>query len=264
MTTLLKYARIWRCLALNSFRTQISTSLASTGYLIGKFLRIGFFLGYLIAIFRGTEGLAGYTMHQMILFFLTFNIIDVTAQFLFRGLYAVKYLIEEGDFDKILTQPAHALFRISVMGMDLLDLLTLIPIGLVTFWTLRQIPDALTWHRLFFYALLLANSLVLSYAFHVLIGAFSVRTQEMESAIWVYRDVMTLGRFPVNIYSEGLRALFVTALPIGVMISFPSEAVLGLLSWKGAAYAAVLALTFHLAAQAYWRRTLKEYTSIST
>ena len=50
----------------------------------------------------------------------------------------MKTLIEEGDFDKILTQPASPLFRISVMGMDLLDLLTLFPIVGVSIWAARH------------------------------------------------------------------------------------------------------------------------------
>ena len=40
------------------------------------------------------------------------------------------------EFGQILTQPAHALFRISSMGVDFLDLLTLIPVGFITAWTL--------------------------------------------------------------------------------------------------------------------------------
>jgi ABC-type uncharacterized transport system permease subunit len=91
-----KYARLWWILCLNSFRTQMSTSLASSGYLIGKLVRFGFFLAYLLAIFRNLPGLKGYDMPSVVLFFMTFNVIDVGAQFLFRGLYGVKTLIDEG------------------------------------------------------------------------------------------------------------------------------------------------------------------------
>src|SRR6266487_2652521 len=112
---------------MNSFRTQVSTSLASAGYLIGKILRFIFFLIYILGIFRHLPLLRGYDMPSVVLFFMTFNLVDVGAQFLFRGMYSVKSLIEEGDFDKILTQPVHVLFRISSMGVDFLDLFTLIP-----------------------------------------------------------------------------------------------------------------------------------------
>lgn len=264
MPTVLRYGRIWLALANNSFNTQMSTSLGSAGYLIGKLARLFFFLMYLFAIFGNLPSLKGYTLAQVVLFFMTFNLIDVGAQFLFRGLYGVKYLIEEGDFDKIITQPAHPLFRISVMGVDFLDLLTLVPVAGVTIWTLAGLPVAPTASGVALYVLLVLNALLIAYAFHVAVGALSVRTHEFESAIWVYRDVMTLGRFPVNIYNEVLRGLFVTVVPVGVMISFPAQALMGLLSWKGVLYALAIGVVANTAAQLFWKASLREYTSISS
>ena len=46
--------------------------------------------------------LAGYTGTQVIFFFLTFNIIDVTSQFLFREVYRFRPMIVSGDFDFVL------------------------------------------------------------------------------------------------------------------------------------------------------------------
>jgi ABC-2 type transport system permease protein len=242
----------------------MSTSFGSLGYLTGKFVRIGFFLTYLLSIFRHVPTLQGYGLAEIVLFFMTFNLVDVGGQFLFRGLYGVKYLIEEGDFDKILTQPVHPLFRISSMSVDLLDLLTLPPIIGVTLWAMSTLSTPVTAGHVFLYVLLLGNAMVITYAFHVFIGALSVRTQELEGAMWVYRDVMALGRFPVSIYSDAVRWAFVTVFPIAVMISFPAQALLGLLSWKGVVYSVGVAGVFHMSAQWFWRRSLREYTSISS
>lgn len=258
-----RYARIWWCLVRNSFYNQMSTSLASAGYLIGKIIRFAFFLIYLLAIFNHIPSLKGYSMPEVVIFFMVFNFIDVGAQFLFRGLYGVKTLIDEGDFDKILTQPAHPLFRISWMGVDFLDLFTLIPIIGVTFWAMSKLALTLTFLQGVLFAVLLVNGLVIAYSFHVVIGAFSVRTQALEGAIWVYRDITTLGRFPVSIYSDILRWAFVTVAPIAVMISFPAQALLGLLSASGIFYAFLLGLVFYGGSTYFWKRSLMAYTSIS-
>jgi len=264
MKTFHKYVRIWLCLVRNSFKTQMSTSFASLGYLIGKFVRFGFFLFYLLAIFNRLPGLKGYSMPEIVLFFMTFNFVDVGGQFLFRGLYGVKSLIEEGDFDKILTQPASPLFRISVMGMDLLDLLTLFPILGVSVWAIMKLPYPVHAGDVALFLVLLINAMIIAFAFHVLIGALSVKTQELEGAIWVYRDVMTLGRFPINVYSEFIRGLFVTMVPVGVMITFPTRALLGHLSWPLAAYSFGIGAAFYFGSQLFWRKMLREYTSISS
>lgn len=258
------YWELWRCLAANSIRTQMATSLGSAGYLVGKLLRFGFFLAYILAIFRHMPTLQGYTMPEVVLFFMTFNIVDVGSQFLFRGLYGVKYLIEEGDFDKILTQPKHPLFRISNMGIDLLDLLTLIPIAIGTTWAFRHLPGNVGVDQMALYALMLINAMVISYSIHVFVAGLSVRTHEMEGAIWVFRDVMTLGRYPVSIYSDFMRGFLSTVVPVAVLVSFPSEALLGLLGWKGATYALALGAVFYAASQRFWKISLREYTSISS
>src|SRR5262245_35585320 len=119
------------------------------------------------------------------------------------------------------------------MGVALLALLTLLPLGTVTGWTLTRLATPVTSDGVAPYFLLWRNAMLLAYAFHVFVGSLYVKTQEFESAIWVYRDVMTLGRFPISIYNELVRTLLVTVVPIGIMISFPAQALLGLLSWKG-------------------------------
>lgn len=261
--TISKYIKVCLALMLNSFKTQLATSLGSAGYLIGKLIRFFFFLGYLIALFKQVPGINGYTLPEMVLFFMTFNVVDVMAQFFFRGLYGIKPLIDEGDFDKILTQPVRPLFRLCCMGMDLLDLITMIPIMVVSFYTLKKIPNPMTLQHVSIYLFLFLNAMFLAFSIHVFVGGLSVQTQEFEGAIWLYRDIMTLGRFPVSIYAEAVRTVLLTVLPIGVMISYPAQALLGLLSWKAVLYATGLGLLFYVTSIKYWNYTLREYTSNS-
>ncbi|MFN0118354.1 MAG: ABC transporter permease [Elusimicrobiota bacterium] len=257
------YLHVWFRLVMNSFKTQMATPLGSVGYLIGKLLRIGFFLGYLTALFGKVPILNGYGAPEIVLFFMTFNLIDVGGQFLFRGIYGIKSLIEEGDFDKYLTQPVHLLFRISVMGTDFLDLLTLVPIFFFIGWAFVRLPGPIDPINIIAYVLLLMNAIIISYAFHVMVGALSVKTQEVESAIWIYRDVMSLGRFPVSIYNDFMRIVFITVVPIGVMVSFPAQALLKKMTLPLMIYAFILGLSVHFLAQMIWRRTLKSYSSNS-
>src|SRR5690348_11491009 len=85
-----KYFRVWCRLAVMSFAVQASSPLSSFGYLLGKFVRLAFFLLFLVAIFKHTNALAGYTLEQAALFFLTFNIVDILAQLFFRGIYGIR------------------------------------------------------------------------------------------------------------------------------------------------------------------------------
>src|ERR1043165_3187988 len=135
----MKYFRIWRRLALMSFLVQMESFISSFGYLLGKLVRIGFFLFFLYSIFRHTDALAGYTLTEVALFFLTFNIVDIVAQLFFRGVYGIRSLIREGDFDYFLIQPANVLFRVAFNTVDFLDVLTIIPVLGVTWYVLSRI-----------------------------------------------------------------------------------------------------------------------------
>src|SRR5471030_363579 len=130
----MKYPRIWWRLALMSLKTQMSNPVASVGYLFGKLFRLVFFIIFLMAIFRHTDRLAGYSLEESALFFLTFNAVDILAQLFFRGIYGIRALIREGDFDYFLIQPVNVLYRVAFNTVDFLDVLTVIPVFIITWY----------------------------------------------------------------------------------------------------------------------------------
>jgi len=260
----LKYWRIWKQLAIMGFKIQTSHVLSSSGYLLGKLTRIVFFLGFLAAIFRHTQELAGYSLEEVALFFLTFNAIDILAQLFFRGIYGIRGLIREGDFDYFLIQPTNVLYRVCFNTVDFLDVITVLPVLAITFYLLRHVPGGMHTGRLLLYLVLCLNGMVIAWAVHICVAALAVLTQELENTIWIYRDVMTLGRFPVDIYSSKIQALLTFVIPVAVMISFPAKAFLGRLQagWILEALAvAGLGLALSLR---FWRFATRRYTSVSS
>src|ERR1019366_1948452 len=134
----MKYARIWARLAVMSFMVQAESFVSSFGYLLGKLVRLAFFLFFLFSIFKHTDALVGYTFQEAALFFLTFNIVDILAQLFFRGIYGIRSLIREGDFDYFLIQPTNILFRVAFHTVDFLDVVTILPVFAITFYVLRH------------------------------------------------------------------------------------------------------------------------------
>lgn len=258
-----KLFRIWLRMAVMSFGAQLSYGLGSLGFLLGKLVRLLFFFAYLVAVFRHTDTLAGYSLEQTVLFFLTYNIVDITAQVFFRGIYGARRAVQDGDLDYFLIQPCPPLVRLAASTVDFLDVTTLLPVlGLL----------ALTWGRLpgigpvelLLYLLLIVNGLAIALAIHIVVAALSVRTQELENTIWIYRELMFLGRFPVDIYSGPLKIFLTVFVPIGVMTSFPAQALLGLLAPAQVAYAFALAAAALALSRWFWLDALARYTSVSS
>jgi ABC-type uncharacterized transport system permease subunit len=199
-----KYGRIWLRTASMAMQAQLTYRLGSFGFLLGKMMRLLFFFAFVVAVFSHVESVAGYSLVETALFFLTFNLVDMAAQILFRGVYGARRTVAEGDFDFYLIQPCSPLFRMVCSTVDFLDLLTIVPVLVMTGMVFARLPP-LPWTSYALYGLLLVNAVVLIFAVHVGVAALAVRTQELESAIWIYRDVMFMGKFPVDVYAPAVR-----------------------------------------------------------
>lgn len=264
----MRYFRIWCRLAVMSFMVQAESFISSFGYLLGKLVRLGFFLFFLFSIFKHTDALVGYALPEVALFFLTFNIVDILAQLFFRGIYGMRSLIREGDFDYFLIQPTNVLFRVAFQTVDFLDVVTILPVLVITFYLMRHIHaggvaavPSIQW---LLYGILTLNGLVIAFAIHIAVAALAVLTQELENTIWIYRDLMTLGRFPSDIYDSPMHGILTFIVPVAVMVSFPAKAFLGKLEPWWFLFAFFMAMTTVALSLSFWRFATRRYTSVSS
>lgn len=258
-----KYFRIWIRSASMAMQAQLTYRLGSLGFLVGKMIRLLFFFAFVVAVFNHVEKIAGYNLAETALFFLTFNLVDMIAQIFFRGVYGARRTVAEGDFDFYLVQPCSPLFRMVFSTVDFLDIVTLIPVLVMVFMVFGRLPP-LGWERYAAYAALVANGVGLIFSIHVFVAGLTVRTQELENAIWIYRDVMFMGKFPVDFYARPVRWALTFGVPIAVMTTFPAKALLGLLTPAWAAYSVALTFAGLVFSFYWWRGSVARYTSSSS
>lgn len=260
----MKYLRIWWRIALMSLKTQMSNPVASIGYLLGKCFRLLFFIIFLAAIFRHTDRLAGYSLEQAALFFLTFNAVDILAQLFFRGIYGIRSIVRDGEFDYFLIQPTQLILRVCFSTVDFLDVGTFIPVVIAIGYVFKRLPHPVSFVGFLLYAALLVNGMVIAFAMHLAVAALAVWTQEMDNAIWIYRDLITLGRFPPSIYDAHLQFAITYLIPITVMVSFPTQAALGQMSVRLLATAVAMSGLSLAVSLWFWHFATQRYTSVSS
>ncbi|MBI2020349.1 ABC-2 family transporter protein [Candidatus Daviesbacteria bacterium] len=258
-----KYFLVWLKFAILGFQTQLALPSALFIFLLGKLLRFSVFTFFIIILVDKTKALAGYNLDQTIFFFLSFNLIDTVSQLLFREVYRFRQAVVLGNFDFYLIKPIHPLFRALMGGPDLIDFITLIPLVLATivFMNRLEINNLLS---IMIYILLLISGFIIALAFHILVLALAVITTEIDHAIMMYRDVVGMGRFPIDIYREPLRGFLTFIIPVGIMMSFPTKAILGLLSWQAIVYALIFSLIMLYLSFKVWDYSLKQYSSASS
>src|SRR3990167_9410237 len=211
------------------FKMVFQQRLGIVLFTLGKIIRFLFLFLMIFLVFSKTRLVKGFSLNQMIIFYLTFNIIDSTAQLLFREVYRFRPQVVSGSFDLILLKPHHPFLRILVGGVDFLDVFLLVPYILLTIYFILQLPN-LSLLLTSFYLLLVLNSLIIATAFHIAVLALAILTTEVDHTIMIYRDMTALGRFPLEIYREPVRGIFTFVIPIGIMMTFPPKALLQLLS----------------------------------
>ena len=256
------YFRLWLLMSRNSFMITLSHKFLFFMFLTGKLLRFGFFAGFLFFLIKGSNSLAGYDLNQTIFFFLTFNLIDISSQFLFREVYRFRPLVISGDLDLILTKPMSCLFRVMMGGADFIDLTT-VPLILTAVWYVGRFLNPTTLQTTF-YLLLIINGLLIATAFHIAALSLGIITLEIDHTIMIYRDLTNLGRLPIDIYRQPLKGILTFLIPVGVMITLPARALMGLVSPVGVLLSFGLGILAFFVALRFWNFALKNYTSASS
>src|SRR6185369_11312506 len=128
MKKLTRYVKIWLMFASSEIQQQFSTKVSAFLFFVGKMFRFVAFLTVLIVLQHNTKTLAGYSFEQVIVFFFTFNIIDLLSQMFFRGVYMFSSKVRTGEFDYYLARPVNTLFRSLASNPDFNDVITFIPL----------------------------------------------------------------------------------------------------------------------------------------
>lgn len=256
------YFRIWLRMTLSSFQTALISRLSAFIFTFGKSLRFVFFMLVVILVVTRTQSLAGYTLKQSLIFFLTYNVIDTLTQLLFRDVYRFRPKVVSGEFDYTLLKPVNPLFTVLFGGADPLDLIMLIPyLGLLGYLMFQIHPSAAAVANFF---ILTLNAFLIATAFHIFVLALGIITTEIDHAVMIYRDITSMARFPVDIYREPLRAFITFIIPIGVMMTYPPKALFGLLSSPLIFLSLTIGITFMYLSLQLWYKALQQYTSASS
>lgn len=264
MRTLRRYLKIWLMFAANEVQLQFSTKVSAALFFVGKTFRFGAFLAMLIILQQSATSLGGYTFDQVIIFFFSFNFVDLLSQMFFRGVYMFSSKVRTGEFDYYLARPVNTLFRSLASNPDFNDVLIFIPLSAFFLWYLTHLQIYPSPLQFFLFIVLILNGLLIAMAFHILVLCLGLLTTEVDNTIMMYRGISEMGRFPIEVYREPFRWIVTFIIPIGIMMGFPARVLLGEPPAKVLLVGFGISLTIVFLALSLWRASLKRYTSASS
>ena len=257
-----RYARVWWQLAKQNLQVVLSSRFSSIFFFLGKFIRFGMYLLILFAIGSQVEQLAGYSLNQLYIFFLSYNLVDLIAQILYRSTYNIRSYVANGELDLILSKPINPLWRVLFGDPDINDVFFLIPVLAFTGWVLWGME--LTLPMILLGTGMLINGLLIATAFHVLICSAGIVISDATNLVWLYREVSGIGRFPLEIFRAPIRFFFEFVIPVGIMMNVPAKALLGLLSPASIGVATLIGIVSIPLSIMVWNHAIKQYSSASS
>lgn len=257
-----RYFKIWLRMTINSIETIIASRFGVVVFVFGKVFKLIVFFGFIYFLFSGTNAILGYKKYQTLLFLMTFTFLGQAGQMFLREAYRFRGKLISGEFDFDLVKPVHPLLRNLAGGFDLMDLITMPIIVYALIFVISNLNYSIS--QLFLYILMLANGFLILVAIHIMVVALGVITTEVDHLVMTYRDIETMGRFPVDIYKEPLRQILTFAIPIGLMFTVPAKALLGLLSWQSIILSLLFGILITFFALKFWDFAVKKYSSASS
>lgn len=254
------YWTVWYTIAQYAFAETFLNRWTSALFLLGKTIRFGMLLFFLTFIKQSVQVFAGYTPDQIVVFFLTYQFIDTLAQMIYRGVYEFSWKVRSGDLDFYLGKPINPLFRILTGKPDIIDVFFFIPTTIFSIYLIRDTLFTASAETLLGYGLLLLNGLLIATAFHILILAIGIISVQVDNVVMLYRDINTMTRFPVSIYTEPVRTLLLFAVPVGLMNTIPAEVLLNRPLSVTIALACAFGLFFFFFSLRIWAWAIKRYT----
>ena len=257
-----RYIKIWWLLTLGTSQIAFQSRFGAILFLVGKLFRYIFFLLFLVILINRTKIIVGYSFWEIVLFYATFNFLDTLPQFLFRNVYRFRQQILNGYFDNLLLKPLPSLFHPLFGGSDLLDVLVLfLSIAFITFagFHIGQVTTG----RILLYVVLILNGFLISLGFHIFVLGTGILSTAIDNTVMLYRDLTQMGRLPIDVYQEPLRGLITFVVPVGIMMTYPGKALLGLLSIQGVMSAFGFGFGLLFLSLWFWSYALRHYTSAS-
>lgn len=258
-----RYLRIWWLMTIHAAHIALLSRFGAVIFILGKILRFFLFLLFVVVLVSKTKTIVGYSLWQVIFFYATFNLIDTIAQFVFREVYRFRSYVVSGDFDYFLTKPMSPLFRSLFGGSDVLDFpMLFLSLAFVVVSGLHIAEISVTQGLL--YILLLLNAFFIALAFHILVLALGILTTEVDNTLFLYRDLTQMGRLPIDVYTEPIRGFLTFIIPVGIMITFPAKAFMGILSITGIIVSLFVGSMFLFFSYTFWQFSLRHYASASS
>ncbi len=219
----------------------------------------------LFLVFGGRAAVAGWSFSEALIVAAWFTMLrGVLEGAVNPSLQQIADQIRTGTLDFVLIKPADAQFLISTSKFapwKVFDLGAGVAMAVIGLHRLGRVPDLGQIGLAI--ALLLGGVLVL-YSLWILVVCASFWVVRLDNLGFLLSSIFDAARWPLAVFRGVWRLIFTFVIPLGLMTTYPAQAILGTLGAKTAIIALGGSLIFAAGARLVWLRAIGHYTSASS
>jgi ABC-2 type transport system permease protein len=261
-----RYTRIYAALWRNSVTRETMFKANFLMWIVVEMLWFALQLCFIGVLYLHTDSIGTWTKWQVVLLIGASHFIQQIYQaFFLINCANLSELVRSGKLDFLLLLPANTRFIVSLRQVDLGAFVNALSATAVMIYAARQlhlIPGAAL---VVGFLALCVLGIAVHYSLMFMLAAISFWTVRAQGIVWGYYNLFQIARMPDEAFSGLFKAVFTFALPMLLVSNVPVR----LLTDKLASplpmlVLAVMAVLCAAASQAFWRLSLRRYTSASS
>src|SRR2546422_987001 len=228
-------------------------------------LWMGVTLVPLIVVFGTRESVAGCTFPEMLVvlgwFVALKGILEGTLS---PSLLQVIEHVRKGTLDFVLLKPADAQLLVSLSKIEPWRMIDVAGAAIILVVAFQHIGHAPAFSDLLLAALLLCSAVLVLYSIAILVVSIAFVAVRVDNLLYLFQSVFDVARWPSSVFRGALAIIFTFVLPLALMTTYPSLALLGKLNLRTAVAAVAGTLLFAAVARGIWIVSIRRYTSASS
>jgi ABC-2 type transport system permease protein len=250
-----------------------------TALLLALQYRVDFFVQALMALFwTGTalmplyvlfsmrDGVAGWTADEMLVVVGFFTVLKgALACVVQPSLAQAVDHIRKGTLDFVLLKPVDAQFMLSISKLELAHFTDVIGGFAIVAWAMLHIAGGHpTGLEILLSLLFLVCALAILYAVWILVVSLAFRVVKIDNMSHLFVALFEAARWPASVFRGALSLFFTFVIPLALMTTYPSLALLGRAEPKHVATALGVSAMLLALSRYVWKRSIGSYTSASS
>ena len=212
-------------------------------------------------IFSKTNGFPGWNFEQMAVMQAVLLLWSGVTYLLMGDIWwLMPSLVQYGQFDSYLIKPYPPLAMLFTKGFSYRSIMTVLAGLAALTYTIVTGHFSVGWRQILLFSALFGAGLLLYMTMLIFFCAVTLRLVNTTRFKDILDRLTFFGSFPAEIYSHGLQAVYLIALPIALWVYFPAQALLGRLDWT-ALYGLLVSFGLFALSLWTWNYQIKKYTS---